>query len=303
MLSTAKEIIVLLRKRNGIRDDDFTTPVSLKVHAPSCDCRYEGKRTGFRGLVVVPDLKSTCGLLYVCREASAKSYERNSSYAESVLAEKLFAAGFPIKVRMSICMLRKGFTNSAALFHGPLSDIATLIQIAERCKNVKDNLYHDHAENLRVFSLKGMMTRRENEEPKLILKHHIKTALMLIKNRKAVNIAVSLDDTYMIAMANQDDKKEGWCEIDLPGGKKDLGKSSWDTLVRECEEETSIRLRLSKDGGPSGDILDEKGDAALHFEIVCPAEHMHGMDFYFIFVQSSKDDGGVASLLGEMSLK
>ena len=37
----------------------------------------------------------------------------------------------------------------------------------------------------------------------------------------------------------------GRLELDLPGGKRNLGESTWDGLVRESQEETSLRLDSS----------------------------------------------------------
>jgi len=67
--------------------------------------------------------------------------------------------------------------------------------------------------------------------------HHLQTIL-----RASLSKLSDFGD-YFLAMAYS--AQAGRLELDLPGGKRNLGESTWDGLVRESQEETSLRLDSS----------------------------------------------------------
>jgi hypothetical protein len=197
-----------------------------------------------------------------------------------------------IKVSCAACLLER-VPNGFVFIN---STIKTIVECArdEARKNAQGllqngkKLHADHADNVLVLSsklLQPMPLSRNAEVNKfiqnsldnhcslkeqlnvqgmdvqglerIVLGHHLKSLLMTFKNQK--------EDCFLLAIAYRDESNENGSttiQLDLPGGKRHLGESSFDCAIRETMEETSLLVDATWQVGENHQPLNntQKGD-------------------------------------------
>ena len=138
----------------------------------------------------------------------------------------------------------------ACIVHQNKDKIESVIDESEKLKNSKEQLHHDHAQFLlpvQVCDLrnersywdeinsKGYSIRTLRRHHYIFKGHHLRTMLTLSLEKK-LNI---LDSHFILTMFSLRDNK--WT-LDLPGGKRHLGEDTFDCMIRETEEETSVKI-------------------------------------------------------------
>lgn len=90
----------------------------------------------------------------------------------------------------------------------------------------------------------------------LRLGHHLASVLIVLNNKKERKLT-DRKDLFIIVTLIKKDQKEScvtW-DVNIPGGKRHLGETSWDCAVRETEEETSLVIDESWLRCGDGDLL------------------------------------------------
>ena len=236
------------------------------------------------GLVVLPDIKSMQSIFKGDSTTTLESYILDLLGCEKVLRDIIFSSpnsedGQKIKVSCASCILQvepNGFLCVSSVSKSTV-DCARDLARETRETRVQNGavLHSDHADYMctirqstmsHMLSVRGGRSTESNAsngpdllqqhleeqgvpiyadgEPTIILGHHLKTILDIRKGK----------DEYILAMVRQTVKNDGIAfEIDLPGGKRHLGESSFECAVRETAEETSLIIDetwLVGDGTP-----------------------------------------------------
>lgn len=255
----------------------------------------------FDNLLVVPDTKTTPAI-FVCNETTSAEFRNDATrtLCENKLAKEIFDGNtdatsldtLPFKVSCALCLLRhqkNGFVAIAADSAEALEPtIGKANALKAAIKTDSHELHSDHAHFICAVKLSSLTTllrfaktrskhsqivseilfqlkssgvdlpsSADNTSWKIQLGHHLTSLLWL-----GGKLATSKRTQHIMVLGYVDSPTE--LMLDLPGGKRHLGESTLESLVREVKEETSLELdkqwlseRLSR---RYGGALDENSE-------------------------------------------
>mmetsp|Transcript_32569 Transcript_32569/g.65950 ORF Transcript_32569/g.65950 Transcript_32569/m.65950 type:complete len:434 (+) Transcript_32569:152-1453(+) len=259
------------------------------------------------GLVVLPDIKSIDSV-YLCLDTDVTAFSNDPKEAELKLRGELFSeddpnSGYldqkntssqPYKVSCAQCLLIDKPNGFVCVSSPSTQTVAVARDIAlKRIRYKKEEnipLHADHAEHLVVISRKilwQLSTARTRdqinkanyslvdslnrqgisdlEDQQIELGHHLASLLHITKKDP------DADSTLWLVMMQWSGKK--W-NIDLPGGKRHLGESSFEGAVRECEEECSLTIDASWVHGEPRRSIRKADEANLYYMLRPPSDMM-----------------------------
>ena len=229
------------------------------------------------GLVVLPDIKSI-NSIYLCLGTSYHAFQSNPKDTELKLLDELFTAngsadnvddgggGQPYKVSCAQCLLRDKPNGFVCVSSPSIQTVGVARELAmKRIRYKKAEqipLHSDHSEHVCVvsrkvlwqceiaktrdqsnkadYSLRNILSKQGVENLgngcKIDLGHHLSSLLHITKKD------VDADSAYWLVMLQWTGTKY---MVDLPGGKRHLGETSWEGATRECEEECSLQIDIS----------------------------------------------------------
>ena len=230
----------------------------------------------FDGLLVFQEQGSFMSF-YRCEGTGASTFEQDRVSAEKVLRQTIYAAdeeteeNVDFKLSCANCLLLlepNGFAcvkSSSRYTIDFIRDMAR--RDAQQTLESDHELHSDHAHHVCTLprhclaNLEASKTRTQSYEAnEFILKqlkeqgipaaidqtvkmgHHLKELLDITKHddpdsKNSFWFIIVYDDTH--------DPKELCWTLDIPGGKRHLGESKFDCVVRETSEETSLTLDAS----------------------------------------------------------
>ncbi len=220
-------------------------------------------------LVVVPDTKTTPAI-FVCNEATSKEFRADARQCERKLANEIFEGkngsldALPFKVACAACLLTGHQKNGfLAIVSDSPKELQPIIEEARVASNKASHLHSDHGNvcAVELSSLKSLLSAKTRARSNQVvsemfeqlknggidlqsadasldtstikLGHHL-TSLLLLQGK------LKLMSGYIMVIVYDDGPKG--LELDLPGGKRHLGETTLQSLVREVREETMIQL-------------------------------------------------------------
>lgn len=232
-----------------------------------------------RSLIVVPDCGGRflpAAYLYPVPEAAGNDTSATLLTHELKLKDVIFPPDGPspdIKVSCAACLL-EGVPNGFSCVNSTTSRIAVEYARDEARKNAQSlrdsgkKLHADHADEVVILESKLLRSvarspsgkkggpqspsiddhkalRDHLEEEgmdmtdvkRINLGHHIQSLLRTMKNKDYFFLAIAFRDELV-----QQHYHVVSIELDLPGGKRHLGESSFDCAIRETLEETSLLI-------------------------------------------------------------
>ena len=254
----------------------------------------------FDNLLVVPDTKTTPAI-FVCNQTTSIDFRNDATACENTLAKEIFDNTdtksfdkFPFKVSCALCLLDHQKNGFVAIVAASANELERTIAKANACKvankTVSLELHSDHAHFIcavRLSSLKTLVrsakTRSKHNQIVAEILSQLKNggvdlppsaiddeSLCTIKLGHHLTSLLWLEGTLKGNRSGQHIMVLGYIDgptelmLDLPGGKRHLGESTLESLVREVEEETSLKLdkqwlveRLSH---RYGGLLDENSE-------------------------------------------
>jgi len=217
-------------------------------------------------LVVVPDTKTTPAI-FVCNDATSEEFRADASQCERKLANEIFEGkngslnALPFKVACAACLLTGHQKNGfLAIVSDSAQELQPTIEEARVASNKASHLHSDHGNvcAVELSSLKSLLsakTRARSNEvvsemieqlknggidlqsadaSSIKLGHHLTSLLSLLQGK------LKMMSGYIMVIVYDDGPKG--LELDLPGGKRHLGETTLQSLVREVREETMIQL-------------------------------------------------------------
>lgn len=259
----------------------------------------------FDNLLVVPDTKTTPAI-FVCKETTSTEFRNDATLCETKLAKEIFDGNtdttsldaLSFKVSCALCLLRHQKNGFVAVAAGSAQELGPSIDKANALKAAiktdSHELHSDHAHFICAVKLSSLTTllrfaktrskhsqivseilfqlksggvdlpsSADDASWKIQLGHHLTSLLWL-----GGKLATSKRTNHIMVLGYVDGPTE--IMIDLPGGKRHLGESTLESLVREVKEETSLELdkqwlyeRLSR---RYGGALDENNEDIHAFE-------------------------------------
>lgn len=264
-------------------------------------------------LVVVPDTKTTPAI-FVCNEATSREFRADARQCERKLADEIFEGktnsldALPFKVTCAACLLTGHQKNGfLAIVSDSPQELQPIIEEARVASNKAAQLHSDHGNvcAVELTSLKSLLSAKtrarsnqvvsemleqlkdggidlqsadaSSDTSTIKLGHHLTSLLLLLQGK------LKMMSGYIMVIVYDDGPKG--LELDLPGGKRHLGETTLQSLVREVREETMIQLdeewlseRLSS---RYGGVLDNQFNCEdIHaFE---SKKHNANMNVYFV---------------------
>ncbi len=253
-----------------------------KVHAPGCSCSKmkairervpPGQQPILDGLVVLPDIKNIQSV-YLCLDTNYHVFQSNPKDAELKLYAELFSAnesagdgGQPYKVSCAQCLLTdkpNGFVCVSSPSAQTVEFARDLARKRIRYKKAEQIALHsDHSEHVCVlprnilWKYETAKTRDQSNKADYALrsglsKQGVEHAVGEEANRCEIELGHHLVSLLHITKKDVDANSANWLvmlqwkgtkyQVDLPGGKRHLGETSWEGATRECEEECSLQI-------------------------------------------------------------
>jgi len=272
----------------------------------------------FDNVVVLPDTKTTPAI-FVCNETSSNEFRNDATLCEDKLAKEIFDGNtdktsldtLPFKVSCALCLLGHQKNGFVAIVADSAQELQpTICKAKAASETANHELHSDHAHFIcavQLSSFKSLLrsAKTRSKHSQIVseilsqlktggvdlppsaddasctiqLGHHLSSLLWLegkLKSKKR--------SQYIMVLGYVDGPTE--LMLDLPGGKRHLGESTLESLVREVKEETSLELdkqwleeRLSR---RYGGALDEN------------SEDVHALE-------SEKENGNVYFVIPPMS--
>lgn len=229
------------------------------------------------GLVVIPETTTRLSpFIYICLDTGVDEFRRDSFAAEKKLRSELFPPSsssssetVSFKASCASCLLQhesNGFVCVSSLSRQTIDFARDLARKRADEKRIEGELHADHAHfvcNLSKCTLWNFLDKARTRQQKLIAAdqvleqllqqgapaksgenvefgHHLSSLLLLSK------FSDSDTTTHWLTLVYDDrengEKKEPCWTIDLPGGKRHLGETTFQGAVRETEEETSLQI-------------------------------------------------------------
>jgi hypothetical protein len=219
-------------------------------------------------LVVVPDTKTTPAI-FVCNETTSEEFRADARQCERKLANEIFEDkktnsldALPFKVACAACLLTGHQKNGfLAIVSDSAQELQPIIEEARVASNKASHLHSDHGNvcAVELSSLKSLLSSKTRARSNQVMSemleqlknggidlqsasldtstiklgHHL-TSLLLLQGK------LKLMSGYIMVIVYDDGPKG--LELDLPGGKRHLGETTLQSLVREVREETMIQL-------------------------------------------------------------
>ena len=257
----------------------------------------------FDNLLVVPESKTTPAI-YVCRGAD-----------ENKLANEIFDysandasfVALPFKVSCAICLLAHQKNGFAAIIADSAQELQLTVDKARKAASeiaVNQQLHADHAHFIsavKLSSFRSLLQSGKTRSKHFEIVSEIATQL----KEGGVDLTPAIDNTWTMKLGHhltsllllegrlKNKRNDRYCMVlgytdgptkisfDLPGGKRHLGESTLESLVREVKEECSLELdkvwlkeRLSR---RYGGLLEEKCEEVLALE-----SKKEGGNVYFV---------------------
>lgn len=260
------------------------------------------------GLVVLPDIKSI-NSIYLCLGTSYDAFQSNPKDAELKLHDELFSAngtaddndggGQPYKVSCAQCLLRDKPNGFVCVSSPSIQTVGVARDLAmKRIRYKKAEqipLHSDHSEHVCVvsrkvlwqcetaktrdqsnkadYSLRDILSKQgvenlDNESTngcEVELGHHLSSLLHITKKD------IDADSAYWLVMLQWTGTKY---KVDLPGGKRHLGETSWEGATRECEEECSLQIDSSWVIGEPRKSARKADEGNVYYMLRPPADLM-----------------------------
>ena len=262
------------------------------------------------GLVVLPDIKSI-NSIYLCLGTSYHAFQSNPKDAELKLHDELFAngsadyvddggGGQPYKVSCAQCLLRDKPNGFVCVSSPSIQTVGVARELAMKRTRYKKAeqipLHSDHSEHVCVvsrkvlwrhetaktrdqsskadFALRGILSKQgvenlDNDSTnggcEVDLGHHLSSLLHITKKD------VDADSVYWLVMLQWTGTKY---MVDLPGGKRHLGETSWEGATRECEEECSLQIDSSWVHGEPRKSSRKADEGNVYYILRPPADLM-----------------------------
>jgi hypothetical protein len=223
------------------------------------------------GLIVIPETR-VITWIYLCLNTSADEFRRDRFAAEKKLRSELFPPSssssedtVSFKASFAQCRLRdepNGFVCVSSLSRQTVDFARDLARERADEKRNEGELHSDHAHYVCSLSKRTMwnfLDKARTRQQKRIAAdqvmeqlsqqgapaesgenvefgHHLKSLLLMSKSSDS-------DTTHWLTLVYDDrEKKEHCWTIDLPGGKRHLGETTFQGAVRETEEEMSLQI-------------------------------------------------------------
>ncbi|KAL7496558.1 hypothetical protein ACHAWT_005080 [Skeletonema menzelii] len=248
----------------------------------------------FDNLLVVPDTKTTPAM-FVCNQTTSIEFQNDATVCENKIATKIFdntdmtsLDKFPFKVSCALCLLDHQRNGFVAIVADSVQELEPTIAKAKACKAAKKttshNLHSDHAHFICAVQLSSLKALVRSAKTRAKHSQIVSEILSQLKNggidlppsdNSTIKLGHHLTSFIWLEGTSKGSKRgyimvlgyiDGPYELmlDLPGGKRHLGESTLESLVREVEEETSLELdkqwlaeRLSR---RYGGALDENSE-------------------------------------------
>jgi hypothetical protein len=228
------------------------------------------------GLVVIPETRFIT-LIYLCLNTSAEEFQRDSFATEKKLRSELFPPSsssseetVSFKASCAACLLKhepNGFVCVSSLSRQTVDFARDLARKRADEKRNEGELHSDHAHYVCSLSKRTMWnlldSARTRQQKRIAADqvmeqlsqqgapaesgenvefgHHLRSLLLMSKSSDS-----DTDTTHWLTLVYDDrengEKKEPCWTIDLPGGKRHLGETTFQGAVRETEEELSLQI-------------------------------------------------------------
>eukprot|EP00592_Proboscia_alata_P017639 CAMPEP_0194397592 /NCGR_PEP_ID=MMETSP0174-20130528/125631_1 /TAXON_ID=216777 /ORGANISM="Proboscia alata, Strain PI-D3" /LENGTH=423 /DNA_ID=CAMNT_0039193789 /DNA_START=271 /DNA_END=1542 /DNA_ORIENTATION=- len=286
--------------------------VDSGVHATGTNAglNYRSSSQQLNGLVVVPDTKSIPSV-YLCLGTGSDEFSRDSLSKELKLKEEIFAPLFSagdeqeqtasFKVSCAACLLKdepNGFACVSSSSSQTVDFARDMARHQAEEKRQEGPLHADHAHHIctlprqMIWQLHDRARTREQKRTatREIMEHMSKQGVPIDMSGTVDNVEIghhmfsllhiTKNDTdartahWLILVYDDTSKSKNPCwTIDLPGGKRHLGETTFDGTTRETEEEMS--LTIDKDwilkGKPMRQV-GKKDDINGYYLIAPPTE-------------------------------
>lgn len=275
ILSLVREVMSQSKSRRGGANrrarpttvvDDFATLVResqalrYKVHKPDCECPkvlkvkenlrdYDSKRTGFW---IVPENPRI--VFNYAVDKALGDYENEPLDHEKALFQEISYREqlTDIQVTGAQCLLQLQ-PNAFMVVLGSREMVDQARDEARLNSSKQKKLNSDHAHHICTLPIsqlkRGVKRRGHMEEMReellaegvleaadkgIVLGHHVESALAVFTDSPV--------SSYILALVYDEGEK---LKIDVPGGKRNIGESSFECLVRESFEEVSLNISES----------------------------------------------------------
>mmetsp|Transcript_12309 Transcript_12309/g.18891 ORF Transcript_12309/g.18891 Transcript_12309/m.18891 type:complete len:408 (-) Transcript_12309:235-1458(-) len=229
------------------------------------------------GLVVLPDIKSI-NSLYLCLDTVNDVFRFNPKESELKLRHELFVinesfagyndGGQSYKVSCAQCLLEDNPNGFVCVSSPSIQTVEIAKDLAMKRIRYKmaENipLHSDHSKYLCVISrnilwqCETTKTRDQTKKADYTLRHSLSKQGFENIGRDdtfaccEIELGHHLSSLLHITKADADANSTYWLvmlqwtgtkyKVDLPGGKRHLGETSFEAAIRECEEECSLEI-------------------------------------------------------------
>jgi NUDIX domain len=253
---------------------------SYKVHRPKCTCCQMQQvllllqLEPLDGLVVIPNTKGEISIIYLCPNTGEVEFQRDSLGMEKKLASEIFASAQTIRATCAQCVLENNPNAFVCVASSVRNDVNWACDWARKVHEEKlqaayygsqgTGPHSDHFKHICSLSFESIsdLFLAQNDQ------HLLNTATEAVINQlKEQNIPVdgvgqSIEMKYQLIgliksiYPNDAVKYKYWLvgihdigteggkkwAINIPGGKRHLGETTWECAEREMFEETSLPI-------------------------------------------------------------
>jgi hypothetical protein len=236
----------------------------------------DSSKNPFDGLLVFQEQGSFLSF-YRCNGTSLSDFEKDRVAAEERLKEEIFNAvnsptpdsSIEFKLSCANCLLVLEPNGFACIKSSTRHTIDFARDLARKEAHAASQFHSDHAHYIctlprqQMASLEESKTRSQWKEANDVILESLKKQDVPVSIEQEVKMGHHLKELLEITRKNDDsdsskssfwliivfddtkDPKELCWTIDLPGGKRHLGESSFDCVIRETREETSLTIDAS----------------------------------------------------------
>jgi hypothetical protein len=220
------------------------------------------------GLIVIPE-SGSISLVYLCKNTGAEEFVRDQFATEKRLEGEMFSSDKvpTFKASCASCLLEEVPNGFVCVSSSARQTVDFARDVARKEADKKRNegkLHSDHAHyvcSLPKHTMRNLNQARTRQQTREIsdqvaaqfsqqgipatsgenveFGHHLKSLISL-------NSRADSDALYWLVLVYDDrkggGKKDPCWTIDLPGGKRHLGETTFEGAVRETEEEMSLMI-------------------------------------------------------------
>jgi hypothetical protein len=291
----ARSALSTKKVENSTDDDVNDTPLETSIEK-------------LNGLVVVPDSKNIFWV-YLCLGTGTDEFHRDPLAAELKLKDEIFAQSLvdtatpSFKVSCAMCLLQdepNGFVCVSSSSRQTVDFVRDLARKRAKQKRQEGALHSDHAhfictvprrilwqlcdkaktreqtrqatnELMKHLGTQGVPTNTTDTSKQSELGHHLSSLVYITKGDSDADTAYWMTLVY----DNTSSRKNPCWTLDLPGGKRHLGERSFQGVIRETEEESSLQIdgQWMLEDGPRKS--SQKGDTSNdEYYIIGPPSDM-----------------------------